>query len=173
VASYNLITDNYGDVAFNLGYNYGKNQVTDIIDPPAQLQNVGVEQDNLFSGNELRRFEVSTPRNKYNLSATWTLNEWRTTLRSTRYGETQDPSENPERNEVLEPKWITDLDVAYALNNNLTLSLGANNVFDVYPDPTRELVSDVTTFSRLFSYSGFSPFGFNGRYVYGKIEMKF
>ena len=173
VASYNLITDNFGDVAFNLGYNYGKNQVTDIIDPPAQLQSVGVEQDNLFSGNELRRFEVSTPRNKYNLSATWTLNEWRTTLRSTRYGETQDPSENPERNEVLEPKWITDLDVAYALNNNLTLSLGANNVFDVYPDPTRELVSDVTTFSRLFSYSGFSPFGFNGRYVYGKIEMKF
>ena len=173
VASYNLMTDNYGDVAFNLGYNYGKNEVTNIIDPPAELQSVGVEQDNLFSGNELRRFEVSTPRNKYNLSATWTLNEWRTPLRSTRYGETQDPSEIPERNEVLKPKWITDLDVAYALNNNITLSLGANNVFDVYPDPTRDLVSDVTTFSRLFSYSGFSPFGFNGRYVYGKIEMKF
>jgi len=173
VASYNLMTDNYGDVAFNLGYNYGKNEVTNIIAPPAELQSVGVEQDNLFSGNELRRFEVSTPRNKYNLSATWTLNEWRTTLRSTRYGETQDPSEIPERNEVLKPKWITDLDVAYALNNNITLSLGANNVFDVYPDPTRDLVSDVTTFSRLFSYSGFSPFGFNGRYVYGKVEMKF
>jgi iron complex outermembrane receptor protein len=173
VASYNLVTDGYGDVAFNLGYNYGKNEVTDIIDPPAALQGAGFDQDNLFSGNELRRFEVGTPRNKYTLSAIWSMDELRTTLRTTRYGETQDPSDNPERNEVLEPKWVTDLDIAYSLSNNLTLSLGANNIFDVYPDPTREIVNDVTTFSRLFSYSSFSPYGFNGRYLYAKITMKF
>ncbi|MBG9998451.1 TonB-dependent receptor [Pseudoalteromonas sp. NSLLW24] len=173
VASYNVATDGYGDLAFNLGYNYGKNEVTDIIDPPAELQGAGFDQDNLFSGNELRRFEVSTPRNKYNLSATWTNDDIRTTLRATRYGETQDPSDIPERNEVLKPKWITDLDIAYSLSENVSLSLGANNIFDVYPDATRENVDDVTTFSRLFAYSSFSPYGFNGRYVYGKIEMKF
>ncbi|MBH0074593.1 TonB-dependent receptor [Pseudoalteromonas sp. SWYJ118] len=173
VASYNVATDGYGDLAFNLGYNYGKNEVTNIIDPPAELQGAGFDQDNLFSGTELRRFEVSTPRNKYNLSATWTNDDIRTTLRATRYGETQDPSDNPERNEVLKPKWITDLDVAYSLSENVSLSLGANNIFDVYPDATRENVDDVTTFSRLFAYSSFSPYGFNGRYVYGKIEMKF
>ncbi|AQQ01485.1 ligand-gated channel [Pseudoalteromonas aliena] len=173
VASYNLATDGYGDVAFNLGYNYGKNEVTNIIDPPAELQGAGFDQDNLFSGNELRRFEVSTPRNKYNLSATWNMDQWRTTLRTTRYGETQDPSDNPERNEVLKPKWITDLDVAYSLTDNVSLSLGANNILDVYPDATRENVDDLTTFSRLFAYSSFSPYGFNGRYVYGKIEIKF
>jgi iron complex outermembrane recepter protein len=173
VASYNLLTDNYGDVAFNLGYNYGKNQVTDIIEPPAELQGAGFDQSNLFSGNELRRFEVSTPRNKYNLSAVWNIEQWRSTLRTTRYGETQDPSAIPARNEVLKPKWITDLDVAYSVTENMSLSLGANNIFDVYPDPTRENVTDVTTFSRLFSYSGFSPYGFNGRYLYGKIVMKF
>ncbi len=173
VASYNVATDGYGDIAFNLGYNYGKNEVTNIIDPPAELQGAGFDQDNLFSGTELRRFEVSTPRNKYNLSATWTNDDIRTTLRTTRYGETQDPSDNPERNEVLKPKWITDLDVAYSLSENVSLSLGANNIFDVYPDATRENVDDVTTFSRLFAYSSFSPYGFNGRYVYGKIEMKF
>lgn len=173
VASYNVATDGYGDLAFNLGYNYGKNEVTNIIDPPEALQGAGFAQDNLFSGNELRRFEVSTPRNKYNLSATWNMDQWRTTLRTTRYGETQDPSDNPERNEVLKPKWITDLDVAYSLTSNVSLSLGANNIFDVYPDATRENVDDLTTFSRLFAYSSFSAYGFNGRYVYGKIEMKF
>ncbi|MBH0020903.1 TonB-dependent receptor [Pseudoalteromonas sp. SWXJ133] len=173
VASYNVATDGYGDLAFNLGYNYGKNEVTNIIDPPAELQGAGFDQDNLFSGTELRRFEVSTPRNKYNLSATWTNDDIRTTLRTTRYGETQDPSDIPERNEVLKPKWITDLDVAYSLSESVSLSLGANNIFDVYPDATRENVDDVTTFSRLFAYSSFSPYGFNGRYVYGKIEMKF
>ena len=173
VASYNVATDGYGDLAFNLGYNYGKNEVTNIIDPPAELQGAGFDQDNLFSGTELRRFEVSTPRNKYNLSATWTNDDIRTTLRTTRYGETQDPSSTAELNEVLKPKWITDLDVAYALTNNVSLSLGANNIFDIYPDATRENVDEVSTFSRLFAYSSFSPYGFNGRYVYGKIEMKF
>ncbi|WP_166421664.1 TonB-dependent receptor [Pseudoalteromonas sp. Z1A8] len=173
VASYNVATDGYGDIAFNLGYNYGKNEVTNIIDPPAELQGAGFDQDNLFSGTELRRFEVSTPRNKYNLSATWTNDDIRTTLRTTRYGETQDPSSTAELNEVLKPKWITDLDVAYSLTENVSLSVGANNIFDVYPDATRENVDDLTTFSRLFAYSSFSPYGFNGRYVYGKIEMKF
>jgi iron complex outermembrane receptor protein len=108
-----------------------------------------------------------------NLSAVWNNERWNTTLRTTRYGETQDPSNNPERNEVLPEKWVTDLDVSYAVTDNIKFTLGANNLFDVYPDATRELVEDVTTFSRLFSYSGFSPFGFTGRYVYGKVSMTF
>ncbi|WP_247664750.1 TonB-dependent receptor [Pseudoalteromonas sp. MMG010] len=173
VASYNLAIQDYGDVAFNLGYNYGKNEVTDIIDPPAELQSAGVDQDNLFSGTELRRFEVSTPKDKYNLSAVWSMDDLRTTLRATRYGETQDPSATEGLTEVLRAKWVTDLDVAYSISDTLTFSLGANNIFDVYPDATRELVDEVSTFSRIFSYSGFSPYGFNGRYVYGKIEMTF
>ena len=76
-------------------------------------------------------------------------------------------------NEVLPEKWVTDLDVGYDVTENLTLTLGANNLFDVYPDTTRELVEDVGTFSRLFPYSGFSPFGFSGRFVYGKVSVTF
>ena len=173
IATYSLDLQDMGNVLFNAGLNINDNEVTDIIDPPAVLQAAGFDQDNLFSGNELRRFEVGSPDNKLNLSAVWSLDKWNVTLRTTRYGETQDPSDNPARNEVLSEKWVTDVDVNYNITENITASLGANNLFDVYPDPTRELVDDVTTFSRLFSYSGFSPFGFTGRYVYGKISVSF
>jgi iron complex outermembrane receptor protein len=173
IATYSLDLQDMGNVLFNAGLNINDNEVTDIIDPPAVLQAAGFDQDNLFSGNELRRFEVGSPDNKLNLSAVWSLDKWNVTLRTTRYGETQDPSDNPARNEVLSEKWVTDVDVNYNITENITASLGANNLFDVYPDPTRELVDDVTTFSRLFSYSGFSPFGFTGRYVYGKISVNF
>lgn len=173
VATYSMDIQDMGNLLLNAAFNYNKNEVTDIIDPPAVLQGAGFDQGNLFSGNELRRFEVGSPKSKLNLSAVWNKDSWYATLRVTRYGETQDPSENPELNEVLPEKWLTDLDASYAVTDNVKLTLGANNIFDVYPDTTRELVDDVSTFSRLFAYSGFSPFGFTGRYVYGKVSVTF
>jgi iron complex outermembrane receptor protein len=173
IATYSLDIENMGNVLFNSGLNINDNEVTDIITPPEVLQAAGFDQENLFSGNELRRFEVGSPESKLNLSAAWSLDKWYVTLRNTRYGETQDPSNNPARNEVLSEKWMTDLDINYTITDNVTASFGANNLLDVYPDPTRELVDDVTTFSRLFSYSGFSPFGFTRRYVYGKVSVSF
>ena len=52
---------------------------------------------------------------------------------------------------------MTDLDVNYTICiiENITASLGTNNLFDVYSDPTRKLVDDVTTSYRLFSYLSF------------------
>ncbi|MFY8274279.1 TonB-dependent receptor plug domain-containing protein [Pseudoalteromonas sp. SSDWG2] len=173
VTSYTLRTDDYGSVLFNASMNFNDNEVTDILPPPAVLQGAGFDQDNLFSDVELRRFEVGSPKSKINLSASWSYDAYNVTLRTTRYGETQDPSSIPERNEVIPAEWITDLDGKMMLTDNIDVSLGINNLFDVYPKPTRELVDDVTTFSNIFPYSGFSPYGFTGRYVYGKVTFSF
>ena len=173
VATYSLDLNNYGNLLLNAGYNYNDNEVTDVIEPPAALQGAGVDQDNLFSGTELLRFEVGSPKNKLNLSATWNFNDWNATLRTTRYGETLDPSINPARNEVIPTEWITDLDIAYQINDSLSVSVGANNLFDQYPDASRNLIEDVTTFTRIFAYSSFAPYGFSGRFVYGKINYTF
>lgn len=173
VATYQLETDDYGSVLFNAGFNKNDNEVTDIIDPPAVLQDAGIDQSNLFSGVELRRFEKSSPDSKVNLSAVWKFADFNTTLRTTRYGETHDPSSTESQYEIIPAAWITDIDVAYQATDNITVSLGANNVFDIYPKATRDNVESVSTYSRLFPYSGFSPFGFTGRYVYGKVSYRF
>ena len=94
-------------------------------------------------------------------------------MRTTRYAEVEDPSSVEARNEIIPSEWITDLDVRVAITDQLAVSVGANNIFDVYPDATRDLVDEVNTFSNIFPYSSFSPYGFTGRYVYGKVSYSF
>jgi len=54
--------------------------------------------------------------------------------------------------------------------------LGADNVFDVYPD--RQLNPGNPTTSNggtsnfgIFPYNGISPFGFNGRFIYTRLSL--
>jgi len=76
-------------------------------------------------------------------------------------------------------KWLTDLDVTYHYNPNISLSIGANNLFDVYPDENlRSKVVNGVAFSGtdnvgIFPYNGISPFGFNGAFYYTKLSLKF
>ncbi len=173
VANYSFDLGDSGRLDLNAGFNYSDNKVTDVINPPAVLQEIGIEQSNLFDANEFRRFELGSPETKLNLGATYFWNKLTLTARATRYGEVVEPSNNPDREEVLDSAWITDLDIRYDVTESVAVSIGANNLFDVYPEATRNNVADVTRFSRIFPYSGFSPYGFNGRYLYGKVSVSF
>ncbi|NVJ99627.1 MAG: TonB-dependent receptor, partial [Alphaproteobacteria bacterium] len=173
VLSYDMDMGDLGSLNLNAGFNYNDTDVTDIIDPPAVLADAGVEQDNLFATNEFTRFEKGSPKTKLNLGATWTLDALRVTARTTRYGETWDPSSDPTRNEIIPAAWVSDLDINYDFNETVSLGFGANNIFDVYPSTTRELLANPTTFDNIFPYSGFSPLGFSGRFVYARLEVRF
>ncbi len=76
-------------------------------------------------------------------------------------------------------KWLADLDVTYHYTKNITISVGANNLFDVYPDQNiRSKVVNGVAFNGsdnvgIFPYSGISPFGFNGAFYYGKLSFKY
>lgn len=76
-------------------------------------------------------------------------------------------------NQTFRAEVITDLSAAYRFFNRATITLGADNIFDVYPDQLGDrgdLASNYAgqgTFG-VFRYSGLSPFGFNGRYVYAR-----
>lgn len=75
----------------------------------------------------------------------------------------------------FDPKWITDLDVTYRHTKNLSLSVGANNLFDIYP--TKNVASTAAYQGSdnvgIFPYNGISPFGFNGAFYYTKLSWKF
>lgn len=173
VSTYTLDTAEWGAFNFNAGINFNDNEVTRVIDAPDVLQGAGFDQSNLFSDVELRRFETASPESKVNLGVTWSFDRYTTTLRTTRYGEVEDPSSTAELNEIIPAEWVTDLDINVALTEGLSVSVGANNVFDVYPEASRYTVEAPTTFTYIMPYSGFSPYGFTGRYVYGKITYRF
>ena len=70
---------------------------------------------------------------------------------------------------------ITDLEARYKLLPQATLAIGANNVFDIYPNKVPLVGTDGTT-TVLATNGGvafpfFSPFGFNGRYLFAKLNL--
>lgn len=76
-------------------------------------------------------------------------------------------------------KVITDLAISYQFND-ATFTLGANNLLDIYPDKNiASTVAGVAAGSNgsdnagTFPYNYISPFGYNGRFVYGKVSYKF
>jgi iron complex outermembrane receptor protein len=66
-------------------------------------------------------------------------------------------------------KVITDLTLSYAVSKLISVNIGANNLFDVYPDKQNHYGN---TASGRFTYSrAVSQFGYNGRYVFAKIVL--
>lgn len=86
---------------------------------------------------------------------------------------------SPVGNQVVvqdfEAKWITDLDLAYHVTKKLTVAIGANNLFNIYP--TKNVASIPTYLGNdnagVFPYNGISPWGFNGTFWYSKINVTF
>jgi iron complex outermembrane receptor protein len=65
---------------------------------------------------------------------------------------------------------------------NIELAAGVDNLFNVYPTraPTGQGTDPVTGATRNYSvnnyflpFSSFSPFGFNGRFVYFRLGVNF
>ena len=72
-------------------------------------------------------------------------------------------------------KWVTDLEVTYRMGRRLTVSVGANNLLDVYPTTN---IRSTAAFqgsdnAGIFPYNGISPFGFNGAFYYTKVALRF
>jgi len=182
VATYDLDLSDMGSLALSAALNLNDTEVTNLKDNPPELDALG---DNyiLFSAREISRFETSTPDNKLNLSATWNVNDLQVSLRTTRFGEWTDAQYNSDKSQLgyveeFDAAWITDLDVAYQVTKHIKLTLGANNLFDVYPKAADQFLNDdgsrrISTFNRIIPFSSFSPYGTDGRFVYGRISVAF
>lgn len=164
VATYGLDGGDYGDFDFTLGFNQTE---TEVVDAPTSEVLPGVT---LFARREIARFEVGQPENKLIASVDWSRGDFGGFLRATRYGETTDPATNPAGDEVLSAKTIVDAEFSADVTRGLNLSVGANNLFDEYPDTTAADPNLDSTFGRIFPFSGFSPFGFSGRYLYARAR---
>ena len=119
----------------------------------------------LFSRVDQARLEKGNPRNNLVLSANLGVGRFGIDVRDQRFGEVTSYGTTPAGDQTWSPKWVTDLSVSYGPVTRATLTLGADNVFNTYPDAT--IIAN--TNSGILPYSGISPFGINGRFVYAKI----
>ncbi len=189
--------------------NFNKTDVTNV-KPPSAIDGNTSLVNSLFDRQERSRFESSVPRSKINLSANYATGKWSFFARTVRFGEVTfrnptNPFQSdgvtptivagapfpPENDQTFAAKWVTDLTVSYALTKMLTLTVGANNLFDVYPDqgylnprnsptnfagdPTKNYTSalDNTSNGRFLYSRAVQQFGFNGRFVFARAAVAF
>lgn len=163
IAHYALQLGNASVLKLTGGYNNTMTKVIRVAATPPQLQGF---QETLFDRVERGRIEVGQPRNNYNLTANYNLKAINVMVRGIRFGEVTNITTLPANDQTFDAKWIADVDASYNLFGQLKLAVGANNVFDTYPEQNIAANSN----SGIFIYNGISPFGFNGRYMYARAS---
>jgi iron complex outermembrane receptor protein len=166
VANYGTSVGALGFLRVTGAYNVTENRVTYVKPTPTALSS---QSEALFGRVERGRIELGQPRSNILASANVLRGPLGLTLRAQRFGEVvaRGTASDGSLDNTYSAKVITDLSAEYTVHRQLRLTVGADNLLDVYPDPN----SAATNNGGIFPYSGISPFGFNGRYVYARVSV--
>jgi len=165
----------------------------------------------LFDRQQRGRIETGQPQNKINLTLSYSIKQWEFLARAVRFGSVQflnniDPmlvnkttgaffnDIAPGTDQVFSAKVTTDLVLSCHVAPGVTLSVGGNNIFDVYPDrifvdPRNALQTvhdnpiqgankmpggynsgrDASNRGRFLF--GTNQFGYNGRFLFTRIVL--
>lgn len=123
----------------------------------------------LFDRINVLSLEKGQPKNKINASASWKLGAMGATVRATRYGEVLSPNANPALDFKMAAKTVFDVEARYAVSSKLNLAIGADNVFDKYPEPVPIALNSTGN----TPFANYAPFGRGGRFVYGRATYSF
>ncbi|RME99717.1 MAG: TonB-dependent receptor, partial [Bacteroidetes bacterium] len=179
-------------LAHSVSFDAGRNLRTDIAGTFAQTkwdQDKGINASETlvkaglvgtyFDQTSRIYLEQAVPLTKVTMGNTLTLNKLSVYLRNTYFGRTTEATNAAVFNSDLEQidnsidvyysgKVITDLSFGYQFAKNLNVTLGANNLLDVYPDEADPTFQS----SGRFIYSRRSPqFSFGGRHIFARVAF--
>ncbi len=164
-----------GDLNVSLAYNHNNNEV---------LQ----ANPNVINGAQIATIRNLAPHDRANFSVTYSAGSISLTARENYYGSWVNVSDygikagtagaNGGPVQVFGAKATTDIDLAYNLSKELTISVGANNLFNTFPDKLN------SSSQQIFPVTGGGedgqvnprnggPFGFNGGFWYARVRVKF
>lgn len=174
-------------ISWSFNANYNENKVDKIKGLPSALyvSTVDPSKTALVNKYTVWQLENSTPKFRATLGAYWESSMFSINLRESYYSKvsslTSAPSGCTCSGDIEIPvnaAFITDLEVGFKPTSFLTISIGANNLFNHYPTKTRDdvIAAYLSTSSTSYAtqvYPSISPFGINGGYYYGRIGVKF
>jgi len=197
VGSYRVPDFGLGTLRINVGYNINDTKITD------RRAFSAFDAQRLYARQESFRLTDGQPSNKFNAGISWDIGAFGLTVNANRYGSVFLPDgvtsvaangqpvtlSNPAvRDDIrvgkgdapgditLSPKWVVDLELRYKLFDTVGLAVGANNLLDEYPDRLPYGTVNGVNFgtnNSFLPYSSQSPFGFSGRFVYGRVSVDF
>jgi iron complex outermembrane receptor protein len=134
--------------------------------PPA-LEGTGEELIGRFDEGGLLAMTKERPDWRGTLTANYSRSAWSGLVRYSYYGKYTSSlySYSGDDVQTYSGKGLTDVELGYTFRGQ-RLAVGARNVFDVYPDR----MSANNGFD-IFPFPPASPFGYNGRWVYTRLEL--
>ena len=158
------------------GYNHTRNIVTRVLPLPAQLARF---ESTVVGGRSGRGIiENGQPRETITLTLNYSDGPIDLNLHNQRSGPTAGLDDtDPALDQVLHPKWITDVRLSYRLRSRIQLAASVVNLFDTYPDEWIDFKDGLNatgvSMQGIFRYPGaLSPFGMNGRTVYLRMAYR-
>ncbi len=130
------------------------------------------------------------PQHRINASANWQLGDFAMNLRGNYYSSWSNALEYNLRaplptdttappSQIFGSKFLVDFDISYTFAEHFTLTVGANNLFDTYPDkiaasPVNPIyaLSGALNDGQIYPRSG-GPFGMNGGFYYARLRIDY
>ena len=137
-----------GNTLWTFAGNYNRTEVTDINNPDA------------IDAKRVIQLEKTLPWFRFTLTGDHRQGPWRFLGRVYWYDSFTEFTTDGGPNTRVDagPQWLVDLETSYTMKTGLTISAGAQNLFDSYPDRS--------TGASGTRYPEYAPFGFNGGYYY-------
>lgn len=193
VADYGMDLEEWGNLVVTSVIHYNKTEVESINSP------AGIAESMIFDQAQVDLTETGQPRQRFSLSMAWNKGNWDANLRFNRYGKIKTSyfTESLTGDVVIDADgdgnddfidnarkvdgvWVADLDLSYAFDNGLRVTVGAENLFDEYPDELNTAADGTPlTVPGLITGGSFgypweaSPFGINGRFMYARFNYSF
>ena len=152
-----------------------KTKITDVIATPDALQAGTTAKVLLIDTVSRALIETSQPHTKVLVSLGYQYKKFNITLRSTYFGEVttwEKPTGIPHRVQTFAGKNIFDLALTYNISKTLGITIGGNNITNVYPDKVFSNYSSYTNGQVPYTRNA-NQFGFNGAYYYGTLTANF
>ncbi len=127
-------------------------------------------KNTLFNREERNRLEDALPHQKGALTVRYAMGKISAMVRGNYYGKIYYKPTNPANDEVFGDKVLVDLDLSYQLNKFMRISVGANNLFNVFPDPHQKL-GNYSNGRFVFSRR-VTQFGMNGGFYYARLGLE-
>jgi len=166
-----------GRLNLTLAYNHNANKVTSA-------------NANVIDGAQIADIKNLAPHDTAHLSANYTMGKWSLTARENYYGSWVDAYDygdsaftgtsgaNGGSLQVFGAKATTDLDVTYTIASKFALTVGANNLFNTFPDKLNANSQTIYPITgggpdgQVYPRVG-GPFGFNGGFWYARVSIKY
>ncbi|RKS43352.1 iron complex outermembrane receptor protein [Gillisia mitskevichiae] len=169
VLTHNAIFNNGFRLKSDLAATLSKTKQVGSINSSPQIERAGLV-GTYFPEDSRIYLEEAVPRTKVNLTNSLTAGKFNVFLRNVFFGEVTEATTTVANQQVFSSKIVTDLSLGYVASESLTLTVGANNLLDVYPDRAKGEFNNRS--DGRFDWSRRAQqFGIGGRFLFARVAF--